>query len=375
MCFAHATTYAAAAGTDSLCALKITSTPEGAVVILNDVPRGETPVLCGSLLPGTYYLALQKPGYLTATDTIDVTEAQIIVRDIRLQRAASLRVESDPSGSMVFVDGQPVGEAPVVLENLRPGVIAVRVSRSGFTVYEQSVVLVEGRESNVRATLAPDVGALSLTTDPPDVDVLINGNPVEETLLHDYRLPRGKYSIGVRRRGSDQILSHDFFVPAGATIRLHADVEKRSLRPLLYSLLLPGLGQLQAGADGKAIAFFACVGSAATLTGIGLVRYNPIRSAYDDLRTRYESSRTELEAQQLGEELARKHNDLKKANVLRVVGLSALVATYIASALDAWFNHGTTSEFRALPSTGITTGMLPGHPQQEGFEVTVSLHL
>jgi hypothetical protein len=64
-----------------------------------------------------------------------------------------LRVESDPAGATVYVDGHPAGETPLTVATLAPGVHRVRLIRAGYLENSRLVTIKAGARGMVRAQL------------------------------------------------------------------------------------------------------------------------------------------------------------------------------------------------------------------------------
>jgi PEGA domain len=64
-----------------------------------------------------------------------------------------LRVESDPAGATVYVDGHPAGETPLTVATLAPGVHRVRLVRAGYLENSRLVTVKGGARGMVRAQL------------------------------------------------------------------------------------------------------------------------------------------------------------------------------------------------------------------------------
>jgi hypothetical protein len=64
-----------------------------------------------------------------------------------------LRVESDPAGATVYVDGHPAGQTPVTVATLAPGVHRVRLIRAGYLENSRLVTIRAGARGMVRTQL------------------------------------------------------------------------------------------------------------------------------------------------------------------------------------------------------------------------------
>jgi hypothetical protein len=70
-----------------------------------------------------------------------------------VQYVGALTVDSEPTGSVVFVDGQQIGETPVELAGLRAGSHVVRIERDGYDRWTTAVLVVADKETSVSAKL------------------------------------------------------------------------------------------------------------------------------------------------------------------------------------------------------------------------------
>jgi serine/threonine-protein kinase len=67
---------------------------------------------------------------------------------------AILRVESEPPGAQISIDGAPCGEAPVAISPVAPGRHVLRAERPGFEAHTETVEVGAGQQLRVRVTLA-----------------------------------------------------------------------------------------------------------------------------------------------------------------------------------------------------------------------------
>jgi len=91
--------------------LRITTTPPGARIVLNDQYRGRTPLDVAPLSAGTYELRAELPAHDPATRSIQLGLGQNQVEDLTLTpNAGKLEITTEPAGVKVLLDGMPVGE-------------------------------------------------------------------------------------------------------------------------------------------------------------------------------------------------------------------------------------------------------------------------
>lgn len=178
----------------------VRSTPANAVVLVNGVERGRTPVAIRNLQYGTYRVAVSLPGYgveerevalsqeipaSAMTFTLQAGSPQVGAAepepgpatpeaagagsrpeappasalrtsvDTRSGTAGSLDIASLPRGARVFLNGQPVGVTPMRISGLAPGPHTIRLEQSGYRSWTDTVTAVTARLTRVSASLEP----------------------------------------------------------------------------------------------------------------------------------------------------------------------------------------------------------------------------
>lgn len=90
--------------------LKITSTPEGARVFVNDKQYSDTPMELKQLLPGVYRIRLEKEGFDPATREVTVTAGNELEVALNLDsNTGGVDLITVPAHITVYLDGKMVG--------------------------------------------------------------------------------------------------------------------------------------------------------------------------------------------------------------------------------------------------------------------------
>lgn len=116
--------------------LEIKSRPEGAIIYVNDKERGKTPHKIDQLPLNEYSIRLEKEGYLPYETRIAVLPDQTTVVDPELVALLELRVESNPSGAELYIDGEKVGTTPHQAKYAE-GFHTVKLTRKNYKDYER----------------------------------------------------------------------------------------------------------------------------------------------------------------------------------------------------------------------------------------------
>ncbi len=93
---------------------------------------------------------------------------------LRRPTAATLRIETDPPGATVYVDGRARGTAPLAVDGEAGRSYAVRAVRAGFRDDEQLVTAAAG-DAPVRLHLERLPATLAVETEPAGARVLVDG--------------------------------------------------------------------------------------------------------------------------------------------------------------------------------------------------------
>jgi hypothetical protein len=121
---------------------------------------------------------------------------------VRHAPLASLRVETDPPGATVFIDGRTRGNSPIKVDGLEAGrSYAVRSTMTGHQDDDQLVVAADG-ESTVRLRLQALAGVVAIESDPPGAHVILDGKETGKLAPATLELSSGKNAeITLRKDG------------------------------------------------------------------------------------------------------------------------------------------------------------------------------
>jgi serine/threonine-protein kinase len=135
----------------------------------------------------------------------------------------ALRIETQPAGAAVTVNGEAKGVTPLDLADLPLGGYEVKLDLKGYASSTQALVLTtEAPRGELKVTLsrtAPSVGSVDVVSNPSGASVQIDGNPAGQTPLSDYKLKPGVHRVE---------LAKDGFEPWAGTITVAAGKRARA---------------------------------------------------------------------------------------------------------------------------------------------------
>jgi len=159
-----------------LTAIKVLSTPEKAKVYLDGSYVGESPQSIQNVLAGRHQIRVEMDGYEQFQQDVEVKGKEEYTVNAPLQvKFATLKVDTEPSGGEVWLNGDARGKAPVTLGPLHEGEYTIKVTKHGFDPIERKVALKKGENQEITIPFVKRFGILQVSTIPPGVEVFVDG--------------------------------------------------------------------------------------------------------------------------------------------------------------------------------------------------------
>ncbi|HEV3042008.1 MAG TPA: serine/threonine-protein kinase [Candidatus Angelobacter sp.] len=135
-------------------------------------------------------------GNSSKTITTESTAAPVSLAD------GELVISSAPAGAIVEIEGRPAssGRTPL-LSSLKPGTYKVTISKSGYSPEVRRVEVVAGNRVSMDVKLTASQGFLTVNSDPPGANILINGKDTGKISPAEFALDPAAQSIVVHKEG------------------------------------------------------------------------------------------------------------------------------------------------------------------------------
>jgi len=174
--------------------LKIQTKPTGATILLDGEPLGRSNATFAKVSEGEYKLILQLDGYQTVEKQIMIRAAQTHEEEITFKKLQGIaRIESEPSGALVFVDNVPLGRTPTdVKREFGTGNIRVELEDYFSETREMSF---NHRPSDHNFSLRPKQGKISILSTPSGATIRVNGREVGKTPWLGQMLEGGRHTV------------------------------------------------------------------------------------------------------------------------------------------------------------------------------------
>ena len=180
--------------------LTVRSTPTGAAVLLDGQETGrQTPYTFDGVAPGAHTVELRLPLHHPAAQRVDLSPGEMLdLRPLRLDPAfGGLRIDSEPTGAQVSMDGNPLGTTPFARERLPSGEHRIQVVAPLHRPAEERFTLRDGETFARTFRLRPAFGRIRVASDPAGAAVLLDGSASGATPVTLERVPSGPHTLVV----------------------------------------------------------------------------------------------------------------------------------------------------------------------------------
>ncbi len=179
--------------------LRITTTPSGAEILVDQVSYGKTPLSFPDIAPGIYQIDVIHPFCLPETRTIIITEGERRLEhfDLELYYSA-LYIETEPAGATVWLLNRPIGKSPLSLLRLPAGEYTIRLENPLYHERLDTVQIAAGEEIHKSYLLPARFGEITILSEPPGAQVILDGVVCGITPVTLHKIASGMHIIQCR---------------------------------------------------------------------------------------------------------------------------------------------------------------------------------
>lgn len=179
--------------------IRVTTDPPDAHCYLDGIEILTSPNEFKGVARGPHQLRITKLGYETIETQLRVhgTEHQELSFTLKPLKA-SLHVDTEPPGAMLYLDGQLLANTPMQWTAIEAGSHQLRIVLNGYEEYESTVYFARGEEKRLHIVLNKELEGLEVISNPPDADVYVDSKLVGRTPLA-IQIPPGEHEILVAK--------------------------------------------------------------------------------------------------------------------------------------------------------------------------------
>ena len=187
-------------------AISISSNPSGVKVYLDNLFKGSTPITLKDVTTGTHTIKLVKSGYDDFSDSVTVISGRTeYVSETLVMKTGAISISSNPDGADVYLDNLFKGSTPITLKDVTTGTHTVKLIKSGYNDFSDSVTVISGRTEYISETLVMKTGAINIYSNPSGAEIYVNGDYVGTTPNTIHNLTQSSYKIKLTKSGFNDI--------------------------------------------------------------------------------------------------------------------------------------------------------------------------
>lgn len=182
----------------------IQSEPPGAVVTIDDIERGKTPILVTDLPLGRYRVRIGIPGFPPKEVSLDLADRIPVLKNVDLQSdTARIEIATDPAGAAVTVNGISGGTTPCKLDRLPVGESTVAVTLPGYQPERRVLRMGPGQQEALHIALTPLPAGLRVVSIPDKARIYIDNQFQGEAPVQIAALAPGEHRLRAELAGYD----------------------------------------------------------------------------------------------------------------------------------------------------------------------------
>jgi len=205
--------------------LEISSEPLGAKVFINNRVVGITPCKLDTLQEGAYQIHMELKNFRDWDHRTQISSGQVSEVKAKLEVIqGQILVESNPVGAQVYIGTNLVGQSPLLIDNVTPGMVGLFLRAKGYSTWSQDVQVQPGEKVKLAPQLDRQTGKLTLVTGLSGTKAVItdaNNVQVADVELPIFKriLDEGQYKI---------VVTKDKYYPESLAVNIAADKEVRN---------------------------------------------------------------------------------------------------------------------------------------------------
>ena len=132
---------------------------------------------------------------------------------------APLTITTTPKEAAVFLDGDFIGNTPLTNYRANAGKFSLRIQKPNYFSRDTTITLVKGREAKFTFVLQPAAGHVTIAVDPPDADVIVDGESIASSRRQRLPLSIGTHSLNLSAEGYKSVQTQFRVTPRDTTLQ------------------------------------------------------------------------------------------------------------------------------------------------------------
>ena len=345
------------------------SDPIGAQVCVNDSLCGVTPLEVYNWKSGTYNFKFIK-------DSLEVNKYNIAYTDgeqreifaVLHSEYALLSVNSVPEGAIVYLDGDSLGTTPLNKQKIPVAAHIIEIKKENYITWNTKFI--------AKPNLYEFAQKLDFGTG--IIDIIDYDNcqySIDEMKINNdskkIKLNIGFHKVSISGSNLHKNFSEEFELEPYQLKEIKFNYGFKNYNPLLYSIFLPGLGQLVDGSYIKGTSIFISNFALAGLTILSTKQYNKDLDNHKSALAEYQKlgSNNEFKIIELSKKVDETYSTAIDAQKKMNLTIGIFIVAYLYNLVDAYLFHSIDGEFI------ITNQVAPNNSFSNNYKFDIKLTL
>ncbi|MCW8805154.1 MAG: PEGA domain-containing protein [Ignavibacteriaceae bacterium] len=214
--------------------LTITTNPSGAMIYLDSINIGTSPIENYFINPGKIQLRVEKIGFTSLDTLINIEKnatnsLSFVLNKKAMGETGGIKIASNPSAASLWINNEFVGSTPYENSELEVGNYRILIRKKGYADYDATVKVRANKTSSINRKLTL-VGKLVVSSDPSGAEIRLNDKTIGKTSYTSDQIVVGEYKIAIRKDG---------FKPYSGNVKIDANKTvtiSEKLTPLIGKL-------------------------------------------------------------------------------------------------------------------------------------------
>jgi len=221
--------------------LQITVLPAEGEVYLNEQFMGKSslakPLRLNNMLEGKYAIRVLAGGYQKSEQEIQVQPRTLQNVQVTLQSLpGSIRIESEPSGATIFINGQNMGKTPYNMASIAHGSYKIELQAENFKPFTKALQVQSGQLTELKASMEVIAGSLFVQSTPSNAQVFVGETFMGMSPLLLENVSPGTASVSLRLKGHSEHKESVKILP-GKKAEINAAIKRQTGKLTMVSEL------------------------------------------------------------------------------------------------------------------------------------------
>ncbi len=227
-----------------------------------------------------------------------------------------------------------IGKTPILEYKINNFIHKFKIEKENYVPWEEYFGI--GRRLEKKTiNLHSIYSSLSFNNFSNDLKLYIDGVLLDSTKFANYKLLIGSHRIQLIDAKYDCEISKNINMEPDNHYEIYLDRNKFSLRPLIYSAIIPGLGQISNQYYQKGTLILLSTIASGCLTAWSINNHHRKTDEYNSFQDKYRLAKTEADASYYHSMTQNAYDKVNTASKLKSLAIGTMIGVYLYNLLDA----------------------------------------